>query len=169
VDAYLDIISLRAVHDYSDRPIDDNELERILQAGRAAGSAANRQPWLFVTVTSRDTLDRLAEAVYEPDNLRGCQAAIAVVVRSPNQGFDAGRAAENIMLAAWADGIGSCPNGVRDRERAHAVLGIPEDRYLANIISLGYPKKPWQVADKSPEGILRRIKRKPLSEIVRRI
>ena len=169
MDAYLDIVSLRAVRDYTGQPLAEQELERILQAGRVAGSAGNRQPWTFVTITDRATLDKLAEIVYEPDSLHGAAAAVAVVVRTANQGFDAGRAAENMMLAAWAGGIGSSPNGLREREPAHDILSVPTDHYIANIITFGYPKKPRRVDNKTPEGLLARVKRKPLSEIVRRI
>ncbi|HET7036044.1 MAG TPA: nitroreductase family protein [Thermomicrobiaceae bacterium] len=169
MDAYLNIISLRAVRDYTGQPLAEQELERILQAGRVAGSAGNRQPWTFVAITDRATLDKLAEVVYEPDNLRGAAVAVAVVVRTVNQGFDAGRASENMMLAAWAGGIGSSPNGLREREPAHTILSVPTDHYIANLITFGYPKKPRRVSDTTPEGLLARVKRKPLSELVRRI
>ena len=169
VDTYLAIASVRAVREFSDQPIADADLERILQAGRATGSSQNRQPWRFVVVTSRHLLDQLAGAVYAPENIEGCAAAVAVVVRSPNQAFDAGRATQDMILAAWASGIGSCPNGVRERERVYQLLRVPEDRHIAVILSFGYPREPQSLEGKTVEGLLSRIKRKPLEEIVTRL
>jgi nitroreductase len=164
MDAYLAIVSLRAVHEYADRPIPDSALRRILEAGRATGSAQNRQPWRFYVVRSRELLDILAGVVYEPANLQGCQAAIALTTTSKST-FDAGRCAQNLALAAWADGIASSPNGVKDREAAHQVLVVREDETIATILSFGYPLRPRQPAADDVEGVLQRIKRKPLEEL----
>jgi nitroreductase len=54
--------------------------------------------------------------------------------------FDAGRAAQNLMLAAWAEGIASCPASMHDAERARQVLGLPEGHVVANAIAFGYPE-----------------------------
>src|SRR5215203_1035868 len=79
VDAYLNIIGKREVRKYTDEPIPDDTLTNILHGGRVTGSARNRQQWEMVVVRNRETLQRLAETVAAPDNIRGCAAAVAVV------------------------------------------------------------------------------------------
>src|SRR5688572_1344029 len=71
VDTFLAIASKREVRSYADRLLPDESQRRILDAGRVAGSSANRQRSRFVVVTDRDRLERLAETVYTPDNVRG--------------------------------------------------------------------------------------------------
>lgn len=167
MDGYLAVISRREVREYTDAPVPPEQLERILQAGRASGSSRNRQPWRFVVVTDRRRLGALAEAVYAPENIRGCQVAVAIVLDSPQRLFDGGRVAQNMMIAAWNDGVGSCPNSVRDAERARQVLQLGDDDTIATILSLGYPRRPWSPEARPVDEILRRIDRKPLSDLVR--
>lgn len=166
MDAYLAIVSLRVERDYSDAPIPDAALNRVLQAGRATGSSRNRQNWLFYVVRGRDTLDGIAETVSSPDNIRGCRLAIAIVNTSKSA-FDCGRVVQNMMLAAWVDGIGSCPNSSRNQDETKRILGISEDVSIATILSLGYPAQPTRPKDNDADAILSRIDRKPLEEIVR--
>lgn len=164
MDAYFNVVSLRAVREYADRPIEDDVLRRILQAGRATGSSQNRQQWRFYATKSRSVLDALAATVWEPRNLEGCRAAIAVAVWSKD-GFDAGRCAQNMMLAAWAGGIGSVPNGLKNPDPLTDILGLEEGQSVATILSLGYPAKPAPTAG-DVESLLQRIKRKSLDELV---
>lgn len=135
MDTYLTIASIRAVREYSAQPIADTTLTHILQAGRATGSARNRQNWLFYVIRNRDILNQVAENVSAPANVRGCQVAIAVVLTSKSA-FDGGRATQNMMLAAWAEGVGSCPNGGRKLDEIKAILGITDDVSIATILSL---------------------------------
>jgi len=165
MDAYLAIISVRVVREYADRPIPDENLRRILEAGRVTGSSVNRQEWKFYVVRNRDRLADLAEAVYAPDNLRGCRAAVAVTTTAKNQ-FDAGRCVQNMILAAWSDGIGSCPNGIRDAATASSLLRVPAAESITTILSFGYPAHPIVPREEDADGILRRVKRKPLEEVV---
>jgi nitroreductase len=166
MDAYLAIASIRVVRDYTNDPISDSTLNRILQAGRATGSSRNRQNWLFYVVRNRETLNRLADCVHAPDNLRGCQLAIAIVISDKNA-FDGGRVAQNMALAAWADGIGACPNSSKDLEVTKRALGITDDVRISTILSVGYPTESISPKDDDPEAILSRIDRKPLEEITR--
>src|ERR1044071_9230038 len=113
MDAYLAIASKREVRQYDGRALPEDAVRRILDAGRVAGSGANRQGRRYVVVRSRSFVEQASEAVYAPDNLLGAALVVVVVVRGKGPlAFDAGRAAQNMMLAAWNDGIGSCPNGV---------------------------------------------------------
>jgi nitroreductase len=71
-----------------------------------------------------------------------------------------------MVLAAWNEGIGSSPNSARDREAVGRLLDLTEEESVATIISLGYPQHPWRPRADDVDGILRRIKRKPLEELV---
>jgi nitroreductase len=106
--------------------VPDAAVRRILEAGRIAGSSRNRRPWRFLVVADPGVRERLAEAVYAPGNVRGAALVVAVAVRgSGPTAFDAGRAAQNMMPAAWNDeGIGSCPNGMPDPDGVGRVLGL---------------------------------------------
>ena len=83
--------------------------------------------------------------------------------------FDAGRAAQNMVLAAWNDGVGSCPNGMADVEATGRPLGLRDDERLVIILSFGYPAKPLDPESRTPEEWSRRANRKPLDEIVTRL
>ncbi len=117
MDTFLAIASKRDERAYADTPLPDEVVTRILDAGRLAGSAMNRQEWQFVVVSDRAAL---AEAVFAPQNVRTAALVVAIVGA---RGFDVGRCAQNMMLAAWNDGVVSCPNGIQDAEKAAQVVG----------------------------------------------
>jgi nitroreductase len=164
MDTFLAIASIRAVRKYTAAPLADDLLRRLLEAGRATGSSRNEQGWRFYVARKREVLDQLAETLSSPENLHGAQAAIAVVMTTPRT-FDGGRAAQNIMLAAWAEGIGSCPNRARKQDAAKRILDLEDDYEISTILSLGYPAEPLRPKSSDPEEILRRIDRKPLDEL----
>jgi nitroreductase len=83
--------------------------------------------------------------------------------------FDAGRAAQNMMLAAWNHGIGACPNGIADGEAIEGALGLAEGEHPVTVLSFGYPARPRDPERHSPEEWLARADRKPLDEIVKRV
>ena len=153
------------MREYADRDLPNDVVRRILEAGRLAGSAVNRQPWRFLAVRDRELLDRLADTVHAPNNLRGAKLAIAIVV-SNSPGFDCGRAAQNMMLAAGNEGVGSCPNGMPDPQRAAEALDLPEGERPLNILSFGYPARPRDPEARSPEEWVARANRKPFDEVV---
>lgn len=158
------IVSKRDQRQYADQEIPDDLARRILEAGRLAGSARNKQPWRFVVLD--DALrEQLAETAYAPGNLLGCKLAVALVV-SGSPGFDAGRAAQNMMLAAWNDGVTSCPNGMPDAGPTGEILGLGDEEHVLNILSFGYPARPRSPEDRSAEEWLARAKRKPFHEVV---
>lgn len=165
MDPYLNIVSKRDVRRYTDEPIPDDVLTRILHAGRATGSARNRQQWEMVVVRNRETLARLAETVSAPANIRGCVAAVAVVLTGQSA-WDGGRMAQNLMLAAWSQGVGTCPNTPVQKDECKAILGVAEDADVLTILSLGYPAEPVPRATDAG-AILSRIDRKPLGELTR--
>lgn len=169
MDAYLAVVSKREVRRYLPRPIPQDVMIEILEAGRASGSSRNRQPWRFVVITDKARLQQVAR-VSIPANVTGAAAAVAVILLNPRAQFDAGRTAQNMMLAAWALGVGSCPNTPTDEDAIKSALGLPADSSIPTIISLGYPapgeRRPRERAD--PKGVLARVNRLPLSEVVHR-
>ena len=162
MDTYLAIASKRDVRAYSDAAIPADVRQRILDAGRLTGSSRNRQRWEFVVV-SGEAQERLAEAVYAPENVRS--AALVVAIVGEAGAFDAGRCAQNLMLGAWGDGIVSCPNGIREPEAAADICGGD----VRAILSFGYPARPRTPESHTAEEWSARADRKPLSELVREV
>ncbi len=82
--------------------------------------------------------------------------------------FDAGRAAQNMMLAAWAEGVGSCIAALHDEPCARAILGVPDDMHVQIAISFGYPDPDARpsIEGRPRERILAGLGRRPLAEIV---
>ena len=166
MDVYLAIVSKREVRAYADRPLPDDAVRRLLEAGRVAGSSRNRQARRFVVLRG-DALARAAEAVWSPENVRGAALAVAIIVRGKGPtGFDAGRAAQNMMLAARGDGIGSCPNGIADPEALAAVLGHDDEEQVATLLSFGYPARPVDPESRTPDEWIERADRLSFDEVV---
>jgi nitroreductase len=166
VDTFLTIASRREVRDYAPRALPPDVEERILDAGRLSGSGKNRQPWRFDVVRG----ELLAESVYEPGNLRGAPFVVAIVVRGKGPvTFDAGRAAQNMLLAAWNEGVGGSPNGVANEEQARAALRLDEEERIAIVLSFGYPARPRDPESRSAAEWSARANRRPLEESVRRL
>jgi nitroreductase len=167
VDAGLAIASKREVRQYADKAIPAAVRRRILDAGRLAGSAQNRQRRRFVVVEDEELRDRLAESVYAPGNVRGAALVVAIVGgRRGPVAFDAGRAAQNMMLAAWNEGVGSCPNGLTEPENVGELLGAGEDERPVIVITFGFPARSRDPESLTVEEWSRRANRKPLDEIV---
>ncbi len=164
MDTYLAIVSKRDTRRYTSKPIPNEVVERILDAGRVAGSASNKQPWRLLIVEDAERRKRLADAVYAPDNVRGASLVVAVAGERP---FDIGRCVQNMMLAAWADGVASCPNGIKDKDWAAEVLGLEEAPIT--VLSFGYPAHHRGAETRSAEEWSARADRKPLDELVERV
>jgi nitroreductase len=167
VDAFLAVASKREVREYSDEPIPGDLRRRILHAGRIAGSASNRQPWRFLVLEDEELREGVAETVFEPTNVLGASFTVAIVVSGKGPlAFDAGRAAQNMMLAAWNEGVGSSPNGMPDPEATAELLGVREGERPVMILTFGYPARPRDPEARSLEDWLGKAKRKPLEELV---
>jgi nitroreductase len=166
VDTYLAIVSKREVREYAERPIPDDVVRRILEAGRLAGSSANKQERRFVIVDG-ELQQRVAEAVYVPGTVQGAALVVAIATSGGGpSGFDAGRAAQNMMLAAWNEGVGSCPNGMPDRDRVATLLGLGDGEEPTMLLTFGYPARPVDPQSRTPEEWVARAARKPFDEVV---
>ncbi|MBV9800516.1 MAG: nitroreductase family protein [Solirubrobacterales bacterium] len=170
MDVFLAVASRREVREYLDRSLPESAVNRILEAGRVSGSSRNRQPWSFVVVDDPGVREGLADAVYVADNVRGASLVLAITVRGRGPVlFDAGRAAQNMMLVAWNEGIGSCPNGMGDPDGVARLLGLEEDERPVTVLTFGYPVRPRDPARRSPEDWIARADRKPLEAVVRQL
>ncbi len=156
----------RNVRSYTDQPIAPADLERILEAGRRAPSARNRQPWDFVVVAGRDQLTELSQVWQGAGHVARSAATIALVAPVPPDDqqrrgtyYDLGQVTIYLMIAATDLGIGSAHASVGDQDLARRLLGFPEDRFLAYMIALGYP------ADR-PLAPIAHPDRRPLADIV---
>jgi nitroreductase len=164
------IAHLRVVRRFADRPLDRTDLTAILDAARRASSSKNQQRWGFVVVEDRDRLRALAAVGPYAGHIAGAAAAVALVSpdpREPDQPlsllWDLGLASQNMILAAWGRGIGSCPATVYDANLARDLLGYPAGHACEFILSFGYP------AD--PEDLTRPLRpggRRPAGEVVHR-
>jgi nitroreductase len=159
VDVYAAIASKRDERRYADRPVSAEHVERILDAGRLSGSSRNTQNWEFVVVETAK--DELADAVYAPENVRTAGLVVAIVGSAFP--FDAGRCAQNMMLAAWELGVVSCPNGIRDAGAAATICGGE----VKMILSFGHPPK--SRTERTADEWSASANRKPLAELVRRV
>ncbi len=146
MDTYKSLDSIRVVREFADRPLDDDALRLILHAGRRAGSSKNLQRWAFVVIRERSHLEELATAGPWAGHIAGAAAAIALVSPDPKAPdaalsimWDLGRAAQNMVLAAWDLGIGSAPATVYEHELVARSLGLPPDMHCEFILSFGYP------------------------------
>lgn len=147
----------RAIREFLDREVPDEVVLKILHAGRLAPSQRNRQPWHFIVVKKRETLRRLAEAAPYGGYIADAPLAIALVLQNAKMPqFDSGRCIENMLLAAWEEGVGTCFNSGFDQEKVKAALHIPAEMEVAAIMPFGYPKEPTTKRKKD---------RKPLAEI----
>ncbi len=160
------ITSRRNVRSFADRAIPPADLDRILEAGRRAPSSQNWQPWDLIVVTDREQLQALARVWRGAGHVAGSAATIVVIGPPADNAFsraqfDLGQATMAMLLAAADLGIGSCHAGVADLPLARALLGFPEDRDWAFLISLGYP------ADR-PLAPIRNPDRRPFSDVVHR-
>ena len=93
----------------------------------------------------------------------------SLVIAVSAQGFDLGRCSQNMMLAAWNEGVTSCPNGIRDGDRARELLGLGADDALGTVLSFCYPATGRKPDARSAEEWSRGANRKPLDEVVVRL
>ena len=141
MEAYRAIVSKRDTRRFAERPVPEDVLARILQAGRMAGSSKNTQPVRLVVLRDPERLAALAACGQFAEHVPRSAVAIAVVLIDDGGAFDAGRAAQNMMVAGWAEGVTSCPTTMHDRDCARTTLGAPEGSEVAIVLAMGYPEE----------------------------
>lgn len=164
MEVYQAIRTRKSVRSYREQPVEQEKLDRILEAGRLAPSASNRQEWRFVVVRDPAKRKLLASAARQPFVgeapvlLVCCAETDHHRMRCGHECFlvDVPIAIDHITLAAVAEGLGTCWIGAFDAGEVRRILGIPSDIVVVELLPLGYPADPAPV-EKS---------RRPVSEIV---
>lgn len=162
------ITSRRNLRAFADRPLPDDVLDRILEAGRRAPSSRNWQPWDFVVVTDRDQLRDLSTVWRGGGHVAESAATVALVVDDTDdqharetQQYDLGQASMAMMVAAADTGVGTGHSAVGDQDKARQILGLPDGKRVAYLLDFGYP------ADR-PLKPIRKPDRRPFDEVVHR-
>jgi nitroreductase len=157
------IRSRRNIRAFDGRPIPPADLDQILEAGRRSPSSQNWQPWDFIAVTDRQQLTELAGVWRGAGPVAQSAATIALIAPAADERrraqFDLGQATMSMMLAAAGLGIGSGHSAVGDQDLARRLLGFPEDKTCAFLVTLGYPAG-------RPLAPVRRPDRRPFDEVV---
>ena len=158
---YEAIVGKRDLRMYLDRPIPDDVMHRILQAGRMAGSAKNFESNRLLVVTDQGVQDALAESGDFSSWIGSSPVIIGLATPEAElRLFDVGRQAQNMMIAGHADGVSSCPVTLQHADRTRAAIGLPEDWVMPMVITFGYP------VEDHPDSPLKRP-RVALDELVR--
>src|SRR3954470_13925333 len=132
-----------AIRNYKETPVPADVVRRIVEAGRLTGSAMNGQPWHFIVVDDKDTLNQLGASARTGPYI--AQAPLAIVVAIQNTKFsiaDAARAIQSMILTAWSEGIGSNWVGFMGLDDVKPLLGIPNNLEVLAVIPFGYPPGP---------------------------
>lgn len=158
-DNYQLIVQLRAIRDYKPDPLSNEDLGAILEAGRWTGSSKNRQSWSFIAVTEPERIKGLAEHGDFTQPIRDSAATVVLVQEAGGNMFDIGRAAQNMMLAASAIGVASCPIFFHRDKDAAVFLRVPDGAVARYAVALGYPGD-----DANPRNF---GGRKPAAEVVK--
>lgn len=164
------IAGLRVVRRFEERPLAKEDLDVILRAGQRASSSKNQQRWAFVVITERARLRALSEVGTFAGHLAGAAAAVALVTPDPHAPgaplsilWDLGLASQNMILAAWGRGIGSCPATVYDHALVRELLELPAAMACEYLLSFGYPADPTDLTRPLKSG-----GRRDLDDIVHR-
>jgi nitroreductase len=155
----------RAVRKFLDKPLSEEVIHNILNAGRHSQSSKNEQTWRFIAIRDKATLNALSECGQWAGHIAGAALAVAILTPEPagkfQTMFDAGQAAAYMQLAAWELGIGSCPASIYEAEKARAILGFPQELHLRITLSFGYPADESKLSAAPKKG-----GRKPIEELV---
>jgi nitroreductase len=149
-----------AVRSYQDKPVPEEVVHRIVEAGHLTASSMNKQPWHFVVVQDEGTLSQLGGLVKTGPYV--AQAAFAIVVAVERTQFavsDASRAIQSMVLTAWSDGVGSNWTGFGGLDGVKDFLGIPAELDVLAVLPFGYPATAVGRGKKE---------RKPLAEVAHR-
>ncbi|WP_028575198.1 nitroreductase family protein [Desulfonatronovibrio hydrogenovorans] len=152
------ILTRRSIRKYKDQPVSPQDVQVLLEAAMSAPSAGNAQPWQFVVITSRDTLDAIPS--FHQYSRMLLQAPLAILVcgdleREKFKGYwvqDCSAATQNILLAAHdlelgAVWLGIYPEKIRINGMRR-LLNLPDTIMPLSLVSIGYPDQPWGRADR---------------------
>ena len=161
MDVFEAVRTIVAVRSYRDQPVPEDVVRKIVEAGHLSASSVNLQPWHFVVVESRETLQQLGSILRTgPYTAQAALAIVAAVEKESKYGVsDVSRAVQNMMPTALDEGVGSNWVGFGGMTEVARVVGIPDTYDVLAVIPFGYPEKPARQGKK---------KRKPLAEVASR-
>ena len=146
----------RAVRKFQDKPLPDDVIRKILNAGRRSQSSKNEQGWQFIVIRNKATLKALSETGTYAGHLAGAAMAVAILTPDPTAKFqmmfDAGQAAAYMQLLACELGIGSCLASIYELEKARAILGFPPEWHLRIALSFGYALEEEKISAPPKKG-----------------
>ena len=155
----------RAIRKFQDKPLPDEVVNAILNAGRRSQSSKNEQGWQFIAIRDKSILKALSETGTYAGHLAGAALGVAILTPDPEGKFqimfDAGQAAAFMQLAAWELGVGSVPASIYEPEKAREILGFPSEWHLRIALSFGYPLDEEKLSAAPKKG-----GRRPLEEVV---
>ncbi|HET9016485.1 MAG TPA: nitroreductase family protein [Thermomicrobiaceae bacterium] len=159
MDVFDAVRTVLAVREFRRDPLPAEVVRKIARAARLTASSQNGQPWHFVMVTDRDTLQRVGELARTGHYIAQAPLAVAVAIDKESRFgvSDASRAIQDMALTAWGEGVGSNWVGFGGLDEIKPVLGIPDNLELLAIVPFGYPAHPHKGNQK---------KRKPMGEVV---
>src|SRR5215213_6244018 len=132
----------RAIRKFQEKPLPEDVIHAILNAGRRSQSSKNEQAWQFIAMRDKSILTALSETGTYAAHLAGAALGVAILTPDPEGKFqlmfDAGQAAAFMQLAAWELGVGSVPASIYEPEKARAILGFPSEWHLRIALSFGY-------------------------------
>ena len=157
-EAIRPLLRVRQVREFTDAPVDAAALDALADAARWSGSSRNTQPWRFIVVREPATLRAISEAgLPQTRSLATAAAAIAIVLpQAPgsgiSHGYDEGRAAERILVAASLLDLGAGIAWIRSEARpvVGELLGLPDDRFVRTVSAVGHPTKGAQQPKSAP-------------------
>lgn len=159
-DTYDAVLKLRAIRQFDDRAIESSDLDAVLEAARWTGSSKNLQNWSFIVVDDPGQKSALCAAGDFTTPIANAPCAICLVEEPGGYEFDTGRVAQNIMIAADALGLATCPITLHRDDVAASVLTLPEGRRCRYAVAIGYP-----APDAAPRAF---GGRKPIDQLVHR-
>jgi nitroreductase len=155
----------RAVRKFQDKPLPEEIVRAILNAGRRSQSSKNEQTWHFIAIRDKTILEALSKCGQWAGHLAGAAMGVAILTPDPEGKFqimfDAGQAAAFMQLAAWELGVGSVPASIYDPELARQILAFPPEWHLRIALSFGYPLEEAKISAAPKKG-----GRRSLDEVV---
>ena len=167
MDVFEAIQKRKSIRSYEEKPVPKETLVKILEAARLAPSAKNVQPWHFIVVTDKTKREELSKGIYAKWLHN---APVVIVVCGDTEAapkwhvVDTALALENMVLAAVAEGLGTCVVGSFDESDVKRLLGIPEKLRVVALLAVGYAREKEGVTGKLFSFVNR--KRRNLEEIV---
>jgi nitroreductase len=155
----------RAVRKFLDKPLPEDVMIAILNAGRRSQSSKNNQAWQFIAIQDKPTLKELSQCGQWAGHIAGAALCVAILTPEPTEKFqimfDAGQASAYMQLAAWELGVGSCPASIYEAEKARSILKFPSEWHLRIALSFGYAAEQEKLSAAPKKG-----GRKELADVV---